>query len=179
MINKTNFKDLKIVTNSIHRDNRGYFKEILLEKRIKSKFPFLVMSFSKKNVLRGLHLQTSNPQGKFVSVLRGKIYDVCVDLRRNSKTFGKYFSIILSEKNSKSIFVPAGFAHGFCALENQTYVIYSCTKYRNAKSEIAINYKDKDLKIKWPIKRPIVSKKDQQAISLKEFVRKYKFNKVI
>ena len=92
---------------------------------------------------------------------------------------GKYFSIILSEKNSKSIFVPAGFAHGFCALENQTYVIYSCTKYRNAKSELAINYKDKDLKIKWPLKRPIVSKKDQQAISLKEFVRKYKFNKVI
>ena len=179
MINKTNFKDLKIVTNSIHRDNRGYFKEILLEKKIKSKFPFLVMSSSKKNVLRGLHLQTSNPQGKFVSVLRGKIYDVCVDLRRNSKTFGKYFSIILSEKNSKSIFVPAGFAHGFCALENQTYVIYSCTKYRNAKSEIAINFKDKDLKIKWPIKRPIVSKKDQQAISLNEFVRKYKFNKVI
>ena len=136
------------------------------------------MSSSKKNVLRGLHLQTSNPQGKFVSVLKGKIYDVCVDLRRNSKTFGKYFSIILSEKNSKSIFVPAGFAHGFCALENQTYVIYSCTKYRNAKSELAINYKDKDLKIKWPLKRPIVSKKDQQAISLKEFVRKYKFNKV-
>ena len=98
MIKKTNFKDLKIVTNFIHRDNRGYFKEILLEKKIKSKFPFLVMSSSKKNVLRGLHLQTSNPQGKFVSVLKGKIYDVCVDLRRNSKTFGKYFSIILSEK---------------------------------------------------------------------------------
>ena len=179
MIKKTNFKGLKIFINLMHKDDRGYFKEILLEKKIKSKFPFLVMSSSKKNVLRGLHLQTSNPQGKFVSVLRGKIYDVCVDLRRNSKTFGKYFSIILSEKNSKSVFIPAGFAHGFCALENQTYIIYSCTKYRNAKSELAINYKDKDLKIKWPIKRPIVSKKDQQAISLKEFVRKYKFNKVI
>ena len=173
MIKKTTFKDLKIVTNLIHRDHRGYFKEILLEKKIKSKFPFMVMSFSKKNVLRGLHLQTSNSQGKFVSVLKGKIYDVCVDLRRNSKTFGKYFSIILSEKNSKSVFVPPGFAHGFCALENQTYVIYSCTKYRNAKSEIAINFRDKDLKIKWPIKRPIVSEKDKLAISFKEFVQKY------
>jgi len=179
MIKKTNFKGLQIITNLVHRDYRGYFKEVLLEKKIKSKFPFLVMSFSNKNVLRGLHLQTSNPQGKFVSVLRGKIYDVCVDLRRNSKTFGKYFSIILSEKNSKSIFIPSGFAHGFCALENQTYVIYSCTKYRNAKSEIAINYKDKDLKIKWPIKRPKVSKKDQQGISLKEFLRKYKLKKII
>ena len=179
MIKKTNFKDLKIITNLIHRDNRGYFKEILLEKKIKYKFPFLVMSSSKKNVLRGLHLQTSNSQGKFVSVLKGKIYDVCVDLRKNSKTFGKYFSIILSEKNSKSVFVPAGFAHGFCALENQTYVIYSCTKYRNAKSELAVNYKDKDLKIKWPIKRPIVSKKDQQAISFKEFIKKHKLKKII
>ena len=113
MIKKTNFKGLQIITNLVHRDYRGYFKEVLLEKKIKSKFPFLVMSFSNKNVLRGLHLQTSNPQGKFVSVLRGKIYDVCVDLRRNSKTFGKYFSIILSEKNSKSIFIPSGFAHGF------------------------------------------------------------------
>ena len=178
MIKKTNFKGLKIFTNLMHKDNRGYFKEILLEEKVKSKFPFLVMSFSKKNVLRGLHLQTTNPQGKFVSVLKGRIYDVCVDLRRNSETFGKYFSIILSEKNSKSLFVPAGFAHGFCALEKQTYVIYSCTKYRNAKSEMTINYKDKDLKIKWPIKRPVVSKKDQQAISLKEFVKKYKLKKV-
>ena len=154
--------------------SQGQIKELLKEKHFKKKFPFLVMSFSKKNVIRGLHLQTKNSQGKFVSVIKGKIFDVVVDLRKNSKTFGKYFSIILSEKNSKSVFVPAGFAHGFCALENQTYVIYSCTKYRNAKSELALNYKDKDLKIKWPIKRPIVSKKDQQAISFKEFIKNWK-----
>ena len=97
--------------------------------------------------------------------------DVCVDLRKNSKTFGKYFSLILSEKNSKSIFVPPGFAHGFCALEKETYVIYSCTKYRSAKDEVAIHYNDKDLKIKWPIKKPIVSKKDKAAISFKEFIK--------
>jgi len=174
MIEKTNFKDLKIITNLIHKDNRGYFKEILIEKKIKLKFPFIVMSCSNKNVLRGLHLQNTNPQGKYVSVVSGKIFDVCVDIRKKSNTFGKYFSIILSEKNSKSIFIPPGFAHGFCALENKTYVIYSCTKYRNIKSEVSIHYNDKDLKIKWPIKRPIVSKKDQLAMSFSDFKKKYR-----
>tara|TARA_B100000424_G_C22717510_1_gene390004 strand:+ start:108 stop:647 length:540 start_codon:yes stop_codon:yes gene_type:complete len=172
-------RELIIVHNQSYKDKRGYFKEILLEKNIKKKFPFLVMSYSKKNVLRGLHLQMKKSQGKYISVLKGKIFDVAVDLRKDSSTYGKVFSIILSEENSKSLFIPPGFAHGFCSLAKENYVIYSCTNYRDAKSEIAINYKDKDLKIKWPIKRPIVSKKDQQAISLKEFVRKYKFNKVI
>ena len=171
-------RELIIVHNQSYKDKRGYFKEILLEKNIKKKFPFLVMSYSKKNVLRGLHLQMKKSQGKYISVLKGKIFDVAVDLRKDSSTYGKVFSIILSEENSKSLFIPPGFAHGFCSLAKENYVIYSCTNYRDAKSEIAINYKDKDLKIKWPIKRPIVSKKDQQAISIKEFVRKYKFNKV-
>ena len=174
MIKKTRFKELIINTNLIHKDKRGYFKEILLEKKIKSRFPFLVMSYSNKNVLRGLHLQTSNPQGKYVSVIKGKIFDVCVDLRKNSKTFGKYYSVILSEKNSKSIFVPPGFAHGFCALEKENYVIYSCSQYRNAKSETSIRFDDKDLKIKWPIKKPIVSMKDLLAISFKEYAKKYR-----
>ena len=172
-------RELIIVHNQSYKDKRGYFKEILLEKKIKKKFPFLVMSYSKKNVLRGLHLQMKKSQGKYISVLKGKIFDVAVDLRKDSSTYGKVFSIILSEENSKSLFIPPGFAHGFCSLAKENYVIYSCTNYRDAKSEIAINYKDKDLKIKWPIKKPIVSKKDQQAISIKEFVRKYKFNKVI
>tara|TARA_B100000401_G_scaffold235770_1_gene159790 strand:+ start:567 stop:1106 length:540 start_codon:yes stop_codon:yes gene_type:complete len=172
-------RELIIVHNQSYKDKRGYFKEILLEKNIKKKFPFLVMSYSKKNVLRGLHLQMKKSQGKYISVLKGKIFDVAVDLRKDSSTYGKVFSIILSEENSKSLFIPPGFAHGFCSLAKENYVIYSCTNYRDAKSEIAINYKDKDLKIKWPIKRPIVSKKDQQAISIKEFVRKYKLNKVI
>ena len=172
-------RELIIVHNQSYKDKRGYFKEILLEKNIKKKFPFLVMSYSKKNVLRGLHLQMKKSQGKYISVLKGKIFDVAVDLRKDSSTYGKVFSIILSEGNSKSLFIPPGFAHGFCSLAKENYVIYSCTNYRDAKSEIAINYKDKDLKIKWPIKKPIVSKKDQQAISIKEFVRKYKFNKVI
>ena len=97
-IKKTKFKDLFIVQNTRYRDNRGFFKELVKEKLLKKKFPFLVMSYSKKNVIRGLHLQLVKPQGKFISVIKGKIFDVVVDLRKKSKTYGKYFSIILSEK---------------------------------------------------------------------------------
>ena len=169
MIKKSKFKDLVIINNTSFKDKRGYFKELLKEKKIKKRFPFLVMSFSKKNVIRGLHLQKKNSQGKFISVIKGKIFDVVVDLRKNSKTYGKYFSTILSEKNSKSIFIPPGFAHGFCALSKENYVVYSCTKYRDEKSEIGIKFNDQDLKINWPIKKPIISNKDKNNISLKEF----------
>ena len=171
---KTRFKDLIIYQKDTFKDSRGYFRELYLAKHFKKRFPFDVMSFSKKNVLRGLHLQTKKPQAKLITVMSGEIFDVCVDLRRNSKSFGKYFSIMLSDKNSKSIFVPPGFAHGFCVLEKNTYVIYNCTQYRNSKSEIAIHFNDKDLKIKWPIKKPIVSEKDKSGISFIEFVKRYK-----
>tara|TARA_Y100000746_G_C15415785_1_gene412233 strand:- start:943 stop:1335 length:393 start_codon:yes stop_codon:yes gene_type:complete len=130
------------------------------------------MSYSKKNVIRGLHLQKQNPQGKFVTVIKGRIFDIALDLRKNSKTYGKYFSCILSEKNSNSIYIPPGFAHGFQALDKENYIIYNCTKYRNRRSEIAIKFNDKNLKIKWPLKRKIVSKKDKDAISLLEFEKK-------
>ena len=177
MKSNKNFKNLKVINNMSFKDKRGYFKELLIEKKIKKKFPFLVMSYSKKNVIRGLHLQLNNSQGKYVSVIKGKIFDVCVDLRKESKTFGKYFSVIISEKNSKSIFVPPGFAHGFCALDKENYVIYSCTKYRDAKSEVDINFNDRKLKIKWPVKKAIVSKKDKSAISFNEYLKKYVYKR--
>lgn len=174
MIKKTKFKDLILINNKSFKDRRGYFKELLLEKNLKKKFPFLVMSFSKKNVIRGLHLQTRNSQGKFISVIKGKIFDVVIDLRKKSKTYGKSMSVILSEKNSKSIFIPPGFAHGFCALSKENYIVYSCTKYRNKRYEIGIKYNDKDLKINWPIKNPIISNKDRKNLSFKEFKDKIK-----
>ena len=174
MIIKKKFKDLFITKNKIFKDNRGYFKELLRENIIKKKFPFLVMSYSKKNVIRGLHLQTQNSQGKFVTAIKGRVFDIAVDLRKNSKTYGKYFSCILSEKNSNSIYIPPGFAHGFQALDKENYIIYNCTKYRNSKSEVAIKYDDKNLRIKWPLKRKIVSKKDKDAISFLEFKEKMK-----
>lgn len=169
---KTKFKNLFLLTNTVHKDNRGYFKELIIEKKIKKKFPFLVMSFSKKNVIRGLHLQTKNSQGKLVTVIKGKIFDVAIDLRKKSKTFGKYFNCTLSEKNSKSIYIPPGFAHGFQALEKENYIIYSCTNYRNTKSEISIRFDDRNLNIKWPLKKKNVSLKDQNAITLNDF-KKY------
>ena len=174
MIKKTSIKDLILIKNKSFKDRRGYFKELLKEKNLKKRFPFLVMSFSKKNVIRGLHLQTKKSQGKFIIVIKGSIFDVVVDLRKNSKTYGRYLSTVISEKNSKSIYVPPGFAHGFCALSKENYVIYSCTQYRQAKYEIGIKYNDEDLKIKWPIKKPILSKKDRDNISLKEFKKKFK-----
>ena len=170
---KSNFKDLFLIKNRSFKDNRGYFKELIRENVINRKFPFLVMSFSKKNVIRGLHIQTINSQGKFISVLKGKIFDVVIDLRKNSKTFGRVYKCILSEKNNTSIYVPPGFAHGFQALENENYIVYSCTKYRNKKSEITIKFDDKELNIKWPIKKFIISAKDKKGISLSEFKKKY------
>ena len=172
MIKKTHFKDLIILENISFKDSRGYFKELLKERDLKKKFLFTVMSFSKKNVIRGLHLQTKESQGKFVSVLKGKIFDVAVDLRKNSKTFGKHFKSILSEKNNKSIYIPPGFAHGFFTLTKENYIFYSCTKYRSKKSEMTINWNDKNLKIKWPSLKPILSNKDIHGLSLKEFLYK-------
>tara|TARA_B110000444_G_scaffold40945_1_gene36883 strand:+ start:397 stop:924 length:528 start_codon:yes stop_codon:yes gene_type:complete len=172
MIIKTKFDNLILIKKQKFIDSRGYFQELMVEKNIKIKFPFHVMSLSKKNVIRGLHIQTKNPQGKFITVIKGKIFDVAVDLRKKSKTYRKYFSKILSAKNSLSIYIPPGFAHGFCALDKDNIVVYSCTQYRNAKSEMGIEYNDKDLNIRWPIKKPILSIKDKKNYSLKEFCKK-------
>ena len=174
MISKTKFKGLIIIKNKSFKDKRGYFKELFREKEINKKFPFIVMSLSKKNVIRGLHLQKKSTQGKYISVIKGKIFDVALDLRKSSKTFGKYFSIFLSEKNSISVYIPPGFAHGFCGLQKENYMIYSCTNYRHQKSEIGIKFNDKDLNIKWPIKNPILSKKDRNNLSFQDFKRKFK-----
>ena len=167
---KTPFKDLIIVKNKRFIDNRGYFRELLIEKNIKKKFPFNVVSVSKKNVIRGLHYQKKNAQGKFISVIKGKILDVVVDLRKNSKTFGKHYSTVLSEKNCTSIYIPEGFAHGFACLDKVNIVIYSCSNYRNKNSEHGILWNDKSLKIKWPIRKPIISEKDQNNPEFKDFI---------
>ena len=172
-IKKTKFKGLKIISNKIYKDYRGYFKEDFKSIFFKgSKFLFSCTSKSKKNVLRGLHMQTKNKQGKFVSVLKGSILDVVVDLRKNSKTFGKHYKIRLSDKNGKSIFIPPGFAHGFLAKEKENIVHYYNTNYRSAKHEIGIMWNDDTLKINWSTKKPILSKKDRNNLTLKQFLKK-------
>ena len=171
---KTNFKDLFLYKRDTYKDNRGYFRELFTENFLKIKFPFDMMSFSKKNVIRGLHLQHIKPQGKLLSVLSGKLFDVAVDCRKKSKTYGKYFSIILSAKDNTSLYVPAGFAHGFCSLEDNTILHYKCTKYRHAKSEIGIMWNDPELKIHWPKKKFIISDKDKKNLSFSDCEKKIK-----
>ena len=165
---KTKFKNLLVFKSKNFFDNRGHFRELALEKKIKKKLIFTVMSKSKKNVLRGLHMQKKLKQGKYISCLKGEILDVVVDCRKKSKTFGKHFKIILSEKNCKSIYIPPGFLHGFLGLDKENIVIYGCTNYRDQKSEIGVNWNDKDLKINWNIKSPILSKKDNQNLKFKD-----------
>jgi len=165
---KNQFKGLLVIENQRFIDRRGFFREILLEKKLKKKFPFNVISSSKKNVIRGLHYQVNKPQGKFISVAKGKILDVAVDLRKKSKTFGKHFKIILSDKNCKSIYIPEGFAHGFSCLSKENIIIYSCTNYRDKKGERGILWNDEMLRIDWKIKKPIISKKDNKNLNFKE-----------
>ena len=160
-IQKTKFKNLLIFKSRNFFDSRGFFREIAIKKLIKEKFVFDVSSKSKRNVLRGLHMQMKFQQGKYISVLKGKILDVVVDCRKNSKTFGKNFKIILSDKNCKSLYIPPGFLHGFLGLDSENIVTYSCTNYRDKNSEIGVKWNDKYLKIKWKIKKPILSKKDK------------------
>ncbi len=160
-IQKTKFKNLLIFKSRNFFDNRGFFREIAIKKLIKEKFVFDVSSKSKRNVLRGLHMQMKFQQGKYISVLKGKILDVVVDCRKNSKTFGKNFKIILSDRNCKSLYIPPGFLHGFLGLDTENIVTYSCTNYRDKNSEIGVKWNDKHLKIKWKIKKPILSKKDK------------------
>ncbi|MDB9827051.1 dTDP-4-dehydrorhamnose 3,5-epimerase [Candidatus Pelagibacter sp.] len=173
-IKKNKFKDLLIIEGKFHKDYRGYLREIYLEKNINKKFKFQIVSKSKKNILRGLHFQSVNSQGKYLSVIKGKIFDVVVDLRSESKTFGQYFSILLSDKNLKSIYIPEGFAHGFLALENENIISYNCTNYRNAKSELTLKWNDTDINIKWPKINPILSLKDINGLTLKDLIKKNK-----
>ena len=169
--NKTNFKGLFVVNNKVFKDNRGWLKEEFKKSFIKKNLVFTLVSSSKKNVLRGLHMQTKKPQDKFLSVLKGRILDVAVDLRKNSKTYGKHFKIILSEKNGKHLFVPKGFAHGILGLGKENILHYACSNYRDSKSEVSIKWNDNDLKINWGVKKPIISKKDKLALSFKDFQR--------
>ena len=167
---KNKFKNLLIIEGQFE----SYEKEKYRALGIREDFVQDNQSLSNKNVLRGLHAQAINPQGKYLSVIKGKIFDVMVDLRSKSKTFGQYFSILLSEKNCKSIYIPEGFAHGFIAIDNENIISYNCTNYRNAKSELTLKWNDSDINIKWPKIKPILSNKDNNGLSLNDFIKKVK-----
>ena len=169
---KTRIDGPKIIKTNIYNDRRGFLKETYRNNLIKNlNFPFDVMSYSKKNVLRGLHIQTKKSQAKIITVTHGKIFDVAVDLRKDSITFGKYASIVISDKSDFSFYIPKGFAHGFMCLSNECTVNYKCSNYRDPKSEKTLSWNDKKINIKWPNKKPILSDKDKNlGLNLVEFL---------
>ena len=180
IITKTDIQGLIIIEPQIFKDSRGCFFENWNAKKFKQlgiseDFVQDNQSVSSKGVLRGLHFQ--NPpyaQAKLVRVIEGSVLDVAVDLRKNSPTYGKHVSVILSEQNNKSFFIPKGFAHGFLSLEDNTVFNYKCSDYYNKESEGSLLWNDEDLKIDWQIDNPLVSEKDLQADLFKNF--KTKFN---
>ena len=170
---KTKIPGPLIIKTKIYNDKRGLLKETFRNNLFKNiKFPFDIMSSSKKKVLRGLHIQTHKSQAKIITVTHGKIFDVAVDLRKNSKTFGKYVSLIISENSDFSFYVPKGFAHGFLCLSKKCTVNYKCSEYRQSKYEKTLSWNDPKINIKWPILNPILSKKDKEGLNLHYF-KKY------
>jgi dTDP-4-dehydrorhamnose 3,5-epimerase len=168
---ETKLKGCFILEPRVYKDNRGYFFEsfnkAMFEKSTGLSVDFIQDNESKssKGVLRGLHFQKGEyAQSKLVRVVKGSILDVCVDIRKTSKTFGHYVSIILDDKEKKQIYVPRGFAHGFLVLEDDTIISYKCDNYYHKPSEGGIVYNDKDLNIDWnfPENELILSDKDKQ-----------------
>ena len=172
---KTKFDGLLILKRPTYYDNRGFLKELFEQKKFKKKFIFDYFSVSKKNVIRGLHLQYKKPQAKIISVISGRIFDVVLDCRKNSKTFGKHFTINISSKDNVSLYIPEGFAHGFCSLVNKTILHYRNSNYRNQKYETGILWRDRDLNIKWPVKNPLISLRDKKNVSFNKFLNSINF----
>ena len=170
---KTKINGPTIIKTQIFKDTRGFLKEVYRKNILKNiDFPFDVMSFSKKNVLRGLHIQIKNSQAKIITVTHGTIIDIAVDLRKRSKTFGKYVAIKISDKDDFSFYIPKGFAHGFLCLSNECTVNYKCSEYRDQKSEKTLAWNDQEVAIKWSIKKPILSNKDKNlGLNLKDFLK--------
>ena len=171
---KTKFKNLLIIQQKNNIDRRGSLRETFNDQKLKKKFVFEYCTTSKKNVLRGFHFQTKFQQAKYVVVVKGKILDYVIDLRKNSKTFGKTFKIILSSKNCLGLLIPAGFAHAYYSYEKLNIIYYKLTNYYKPQFEDGIIYNDKSLNIKWPKKKLVVSKKDKKLQSFKKFCQRYR-----
>lgn len=173
---ETPIKELLIIEPRVFNDGRGYFLETFKESDfvkagITEVFKQDNHSFSSKGVLRGLHFQTGDSaQGKLVRVIKGSVWDVAVDLRPESNTFGQWYGIELTEENKKMFYVPPGFAHGFVTLEDNTHFLYKCTEEYNPDSDSGIIWNDKDLNIDWPLKEGLsISDKDLILQSFNEF----------
>jgi dTDP-4-dehydrorhamnose 3,5-epimerase len=167
----TSFPGVILVKPDIYKDPRGFLMEIFHQEKyaengIHQAFVQDNFSHSKKDTIRGLHYQLKNPQGKLVYVIKGEIFDVIVDIRRGSPTFGKWLGAILSAENRHQIYIPEGFAHGFCVMSETADVIYKCTDFYNPDDNFGILWSDRALGIDWPVKTPTVSDKDNSNPSL-------------
>jgi dTDP-4-dehydrorhamnose 3,5-epimerase len=169
---KTKLHDCVIIEPKVFGDERGFFLETFQAERYAElagiALPFVQDNHSRssKAVLRGLHYQKKKPQGKLVRVVRGEVYDVAVDIRQGSSTFGQWEGVILSEENKKQFWVPAGFAHGFVVLSETADFEYKCTDYYDPADEGSILWNDPDLSIPWPTDAPTLSEKDANAEKL-------------
>ena len=163
-VSKTPIDGLLTIEPKIFADPRGMFYEVYSENRYEEHgIPCFVQdnhSVSKKGVLRGLHYQVNPGQGKLVRVTRGEVFDVAVDIRKQSPTYGKWWGLSLSETNNFQLYIPIGFAHGFCVLSESAEVLYKCSDYYSPENERGILWNDPDLAIDWPVKDPILSEKD-------------------
>lgn len=167
---------LYVIEPKVFFDSRGYFTETynqneFEEAGLNMRFVQDNQSMSSRGVLRGLHFQKTHPQGKLVRVLQGEVYDVAVDLRENSKTFGKYFGLVLSDENRKQFYIPEGFAHGFLVLSETAIFAYKCTDFYCADDEGGLLYNDPDVNIEWPVKdleELIISDKDKLWPTIKD-----------
>jgi dTDP-4-dehydrorhamnose 3,5-epimerase len=168
-----NISGLLIIEPTVFGDARGFFLETwnLLRYReagIAEDFVQDNVSFSRRGILRGLHSQNPKPQGKLLEVLQGEVFDVAVDIRRSSPTFGKWHGLVLSGENKRQFYVPPGFAHGFAVLSETALFHYKCTEFYSPKDEMALRWDDPDIGIKWPLKDPLLSERDAKGLLLRD-----------
>lgn len=162
----TTLKDVLVIEPKVFKDARGFFMEIYHRKRYGKQGidrPFVQdnLSYSVKGTVRGLHCQIRHPQAKLVYVIAGEIFDVAVDIRKGSPTFGQWTGTYLSDQNKRQLFIPEGFAHGFCAISDAALFAYKCSDYYSPDDELGILWSDPDIAIDWPVEEPIISEKDK------------------
>ena len=171
---ETKIHGIKVIHPKVINDNRGYFFETFQKERYQKllgiNYEFVQDNYSRsfKHVLRGLHFQEKNAQGKLLRVVQGQVFDVAVDIRENSPTFGQWIGMILSAENNKQLWIPPGFAHGFLVLSDVADFEYKCTNYYDPYSERCLLWNDPTININWPISNPILSDKDKLGKSLLE-----------
>jgi dTDP-4-dehydrorhamnose 3,5-epimerase len=177
-VTETKLSGCKVIVPKVFGDSRGYFLETFQSNRYQESGltkPFVQdnLSLSKKGVLRGLHFQKPNPQGKLVYVLQGEVFDVAVDIRYGSPTFGQWEGVVLSAENHKQFFVPPGFAHGFLVLSDQALFAYKCDDFYQPSGEKTLMWNDPAIGIEWPIATPQLSDKDRLGVRLQDLPREW------